>query len=261
MTQKIKGAIDMTGKTVGRWKVIGLDWEKTQQHTYFDGKRIRRRLYWICQCSCPKQTIKSVLGQNLRNGSSQSCGCWNKERDRSYERPNLQKKLAGQTINYLQVIDKSKIKKNNSIHWNCQCLLCGSKIVVDGRNLTKENPQFSCGCIKSKGEFTIATILIAANINFSKEYMFKDLPHRYFDFALFDDNKQLIALIEYDGEQHFNKSSKYYSENMIQHDKEKNEYCIKNKITLYRIPYWEYQNLQDLNSLLNPLYQINNKEN
>lgn len=94
MTQKTSRAIDMTHQRIGRWLVLGIDEEETKKHSYFDGKRKRRRTYWKCQCSCENKTIKSILGQNLRNGSSLSCGCWNKERDRHYERPGLQKKIS-----------------------------------------------------------------------------------------------------------------------------------------------------------------------
>jgi hypothetical protein len=37
-----------------------------------DGKRFRA--HWICRCDCGKETV--VLGDHLRNGSIQSCGCF-----------------------------------------------------------------------------------------------------------------------------------------------------------------------------------------
>jgi hypothetical protein len=37
-----------------------------------DGKR--SRAYWSCQCDCGKETV--VLGDHLRNGTVQSCGCF-----------------------------------------------------------------------------------------------------------------------------------------------------------------------------------------
>jgi hypothetical protein len=30
---------------------------------------------WICRCSCPKQTVKTVVQGNLRAGTTKSCGC------------------------------------------------------------------------------------------------------------------------------------------------------------------------------------------
>lgn len=53
--KKPKNFIDMTGKKIGRWTVIGLDEEETERHSYFDGQRMRRRTYWKCECSCEKK--------------------------------------------------------------------------------------------------------------------------------------------------------------------------------------------------------------
>lgn len=259
MTQKKSRAIDMTHQRIGRWIVLGIDEEETQKHTYFDGKRTRRRTYWKCQCTCEKQTIKSVLGQNLRNGSSLSCGCWNKERDRHYEHPALRKDYTGQTINNIYVINKSDKKDNGATYWNCKCLSCGSLFTIDGRKLGNNGgaQQYSCGCVKSKGEFHIGLLLTEFGFCYHKNYEVKELPHRYFDFAIMDKNGCLISLIEYDGEQHFNKNSKYYSEEMVKHDKEKNQFCCDNHIPLYRIPYWDFNKLKTVEDIFNPLYLVN----
>lgn len=55
--------IDLTGQKIGKWFVLGLDNEKSQNGN----------LYWTCQCDCG--TIKSVARWNLQSGASQSCGC------------------------------------------------------------------------------------------------------------------------------------------------------------------------------------------
>lgn len=169
--------------------MLELDEEETEKHSYFDGKRKRKRTYWKCQCSCENKTIKSILGQNLRNGTSLSCGCWNKERDRSYERPKLQKDYTGQTIGNIYVIGKTNNKTNGAIHWNCKCLACGSFFEAEGRHLNPNNKyhQYSCGCVKSKGEMHIGLILSANNCNYKRQYICNGLPKRYFDFALFNE--------------------------------------------------------------------------
>lgn len=255
MTQKPKNFIDMKGQKVGKWTVLELDEEETQKHSYFDGTRKRRRVYWKCQCSCEKQTIKSILGQNLRNGHSQSCGC--QERKKGYERPSSQKDMTGTIINYIKVISKNEDnKQNGAIHWNCECLLCNTKFVIDGRNLRREDAQFSCGCIKSKGELKIKQILLNENINFISQYVFDDLPLRFFDFYI----PSLKIAIEYDGEQHFNKNSKYYTEEGIIRDKEKNNYCLLNNILLYRIPYWSYNELNSFSSLIQNKFLLKGEE-
>lgn len=74
------------------------------------------------------------------------------------------------------------------------------------------------------------------------EYSFDDLiglgeRSLRFDIALFSNNN-LIGLIEYDGEYHDNKNT-YMEEasynQLVEHDILKNEYCIKNNISLLRI--------------------------
>src|SRR5580692_5034482 len=52
--------IDLTGERIEKWLVEGL-WEPGQT------------VYWRCRCDCG--TVKRVLGDNLRSGKSQSCGC------------------------------------------------------------------------------------------------------------------------------------------------------------------------------------------
>lgn len=54
-------AIEMTGKRFGRLTVSGLQ----QRHP--SGYR------WRCSCACGGEVV--VAGHNLRNGSTQSCGC------------------------------------------------------------------------------------------------------------------------------------------------------------------------------------------
>jgi hypothetical protein len=105
--------------------------------------------------------------------------------------------------------------------------------------------------LRSKGEYQIEAILKQFNISYQKEYIFSDLfdilPLR-FDFAIFKNN-QLFCLIEYQGEQHYNPSNGYYNETMVQHDKMKKEYCIKNNIRLIIINYKRNYNISllDLN--------------
>ena len=70
-----------------------------------------------------------------------------------------------------------------------------------------------------------------------------------FDFAIFDNNK-LILLIEYDGEQHFKWlkgwQTKEEFEKLQYHDQLKNTYCKNNNIPLLRIPYYDFDNIDDI---------------
>ena len=123
----------------------------------------------------------------------------------------------------------------------------------------------SCGCLRSSfAELQIEKVLKENNIQYKKEYSFNDLksenniPLR-FDFAIFNTDNSIKCLIEYDGEQHFlNKTEKIWSDSLEQRRKRdsiKNKYCLEHSIPLYRIPYWEKNNL-DINLIFNDKYLI-----
>ena len=98
----------------------------------------------------------------------------------------------------------------------------------------------------SRGEIKIEEILSDAGLVFEEEYSFPDLvsssgrPLR-FDFAVFDDDENLLFLIEYQGIQHYEPKSKFggYSGLRKQqfNDMKKKEYCQKHNIILLEIPY------------------------
>ncbi len=106
----------------------------------------------------------------------------------------------------------------------------------------------------SKGEKTIADILTEWNINFIPQFRFedcKDILTLPFDYYLPDNN----MCIEYDGEGHylpiqFNRSSPEQAEasykSTIKHDQIKNEYCASNNISLIRIPYYDFKNIETI---------------
>jgi len=66
----------------------------------------------------------------------------------------------------------------------------------------------------SRAEVKIKEILQMNDINFSQEYVIPGLcassgrPLR-FDFAIFDDDNNLVALIEYQGKQHYQASPRF----------------------------------------------------
>ncbi|WP_291631441.1 hypothetical protein [Clostridium sp.] len=69
----------------------------------------------------------------------------------------------------------------------------------------------SCGCINSKGELKISSILNDNNIKYKTQYTFNDLRSENgsllrFDFAILNDDNKLLYLIEYQGKQHYHSS-------------------------------------------------------
>lgn len=71
-----------------------------------------------------------------------------------------------------------------------------------------------------------------------------------FDNALLDSDNKLICLFEYQGEQHY-KPIKYFGgeekfkETKLR-DQIKKDFCQEHNIPLLIIPYWEYNNMENL---------------
>jgi DNA-directed RNA polymerase subunit RPC12/RpoP len=105
-------------------------------------------------------------------------------------------------------------------------------------------------CKESKGERFISSFLKKEFINFESQYVIeqcKNVKPLPFDFAIFDD-KKLICLIEYQGEQHYKALDYFGGEEGFEqrkiNDNIKRKYCIENNIPLIEIPYWEFDNLE-----------------
>ena len=110
-------------------------------------------------------------------------------------------------------------------------------------------------CKRSKGEERINDFLNSRNIINIQEYKFDDCKLKKclpFDFYLPDYN----ICIEYDGEQHYKMARNFNLDtldlmNIKYRDKYKTQYCKKNNIKLIRIPYWEFDNVEEI--LINEL--------
>ena len=214
---------------------------------------------WLCKCDCGNEYI--ALTDTLRNGTCQSCGCLRKEKLSKRNKQRI-KDLTGQRFGKLTVIKYAGSQRNRS-SWLCECD-CGNITIVNQMELVKGD-TLSCGCLRSSfGELQIEKLLKENNILYQKEYIFNDLksenniPLR-FDFAVFNPDNSIKCLIEYDGEQHFlKKAEKIWSDSLEKRQKRdniKNNYCLKHSIPLYRIPYWEKNNL-NINLIFNEKYLI-----
>ena len=220
-----------------------------------DGKRTR----WLCQCDCGNTKI--VKTEQLRSNICKSCGCLRQETARKNGKKVLQD-LTGQQFGRLTVLKYAGSKRNRS-SWLCECS-CGNTCIVNQMELNRGD-TLSCGCLKSSfGELQIEKILKENNFQYKKEYSFNDLKSEHniplrFDFAVFNSDNSIKCLIEYDGEQHFlKKTEKIWSDSLEkrqQRDKIKNLYCLNHSIPLYRIPYWEKNNLT-LDLIFNNKYLI-----
>jgi len=214
--------IDETGNIYGALKVLKPIRESNM-----------RKTMWLCQCSCGEQKIFN--GSELRAGKRTSCG----------KHCNNYIDETGKIYGFLKVLrqDQTPAKEfnDNSIHWICECQLCGTIKSISGRRLRNGDTK-SCGCMKSMGEQSIQKYLNEQQISFIKEYTFDNLisdkgNRLRFDFAIFYNN-QLFYLIEYQGPQHFKEFSVFNKvplEQRQKYDLQKEEYCINNNIPLLKL--------------------------
>lgn len=199
----------------------------------------------MCECECG--TKREVLGKNLRNGRSTSCGCYKKEYNSKtmVERNKLAAlDLTNEKYGLLTAIAPTEQRTPyGSIIWKCLCD-CGNYCFVSVDALRGKHPIRSCGCYhRSIGATNILTLLQESNTNFIEEYNFLDLPKSRFDFAIIENGK-ITRLIEFDGEQHFKDVPSWGGLELQQkRDKIKNEYALSHNIPLVRIPYWERENI------------------
>lgn len=126
--RKIK---DLTGMIFGRLTVIGLDRrEKAKYGT---------RIYWRCVCSCGKEIV--ARGENLKKGTTKSCGCYNKDRVHETQFDDL----TGKKFGFWSVVEIYKVAENR-YYWLCKCD-CGTIRAVLASSLRSGKSQ-SCGCYK-----------------------------------------------------------------------------------------------------------------
>lgn len=205
----------------------------------------RGQAMWECQCKCGN--VITVVGVDLRNGHTKSCGCYQKEQT---SKASI-KDITGQIIGNFTVIRIAREQSDKrTIKWQCRCNLCGNEEnYMSASNIKR---QQSCGCLhESKGSRKIKELLENNNIKFVQEKRFSDLQFKdsghyaRFDFYLPDYN----VIIEYDGQQHFIQGNGVYDNEekfakTQEHDNIKNQYCKENNITIIRIPYTHYDNIE-----------------
>lgn len=146
---------------------------------------------------------------------------------------------------------------NSSTPLTCKCLIDGHHIW----RATWSNLSRGTGCPRcsmSKGEYQILKYLSLNSVLYKDEFIFEDCRHIRplpFDFAIEGSNNNITGIIEYDGKQHFEPVdfagkgdtwAKEQYENNVKKDNIKNKYCEDNNIPLLRIPYWEFDNIEEI---------------
>lgn len=189
---------------------------------------------------CPKHgEFKQIANDHLRGSGCQECS-------------------GVKNLNKKELIQKFNIKHNNVYKYdltdytNVNSII---KIKCDTHGwfdmkVKYHNTGSGCpNCINySKGEEKIFDILTKNNINFEQNKRFKECRNKHplpFDFHI----KEKDILIEYDGIQHFEKRFNMTEKQFKLRqklDKIKDKYCKDNNIYLVRIPYTEFNNIEEI---------------
>ena len=124
-------------------------------------------------------------------------------------------------------------------------LECGKKFTSSRDNFIGKGNRCP-NCIYSRGEKAVADVLDSLSIEYSREHSFEYLGRKRYDFFI----PSLNIAIEYDGEQHYEAVDAWggeeYLEEVRQSDALKNDFCEYMGIDLLRIPYWEFDNIDEI---------------
>ena len=219
--------IDLTNKQYEYFKVLDRNTERT-------GKNV----WWNCQCQCGK--IFTATTTEINKGTRKSCGCM---KSQLLSQAHLQD-LTGQTFGELTVLRRNKEAQvgghKTTTMYDCLCS-CGNVITVERGKLVSRG-QSSCGCKQSIGELHIHKILKDNNIVYKSQYTCPELKtdkngFYKFDFAILNEQNQVVRLIEFDGPQHKELDNFFNDENVMTRDQFKNLFAKSKNIPLVRIPY------------------------
>ena len=221
--------IDESGNVYGELTVIRRD-----------GVDENLRAMWRVRCSCGKEF--TISGKRLRR---------NKEKHSCYECSHKIRgiesriDISGKKYNLLTAVKPAD--ENDFRKWLFKCD-CGGEIICNKgsvlRGLTK-----SCGCMSSASEIDLKKILVKNGIGFSPQKKFDGCTYKRnlkFDFYI----PHLNLCIELDGGQHdfpveFFGGEKSFLETKVR-DQIKNTYCSEHNINLLRIPYTDFNRLEEI---------------
>lgn len=111
-------------------------------------------------------------------------------------------------------------------------------------------------------EEKIITILKKEKIKFQREKTYPDLKFGYYRFDFF--LPQYNLLIEVDGAQHYKFSKIFHKKRQDflkaqERDRRKNSYALSHNISLYRIPYFEIENIHTFQDILQDKFLVKDK--
>lgn len=114
----------------------------------------------------------------------------------------------------------------------------------------------------SKFEKKIYKLLTKANIAFVQEKQFKDCYNGLYRFDFYIPAEQTV--VEVHGPQHYTFTEKFYKSSSDfkkaqERDRRKISYCLANNIKCYCIPYWDIENIKNVEDIFQDIYLAKSK--
>ena len=203
------------------------------------------------------KNCNNIFYQTIGNHFHLNQGCPYCDPSRKFELKDIKKiakkfiigsKKLNQNIKLISKLNHDWIKNYKGYHKTKLIFKC-KKHGIFSKNPGDIKNNNQCGCPicntetrQSKGERKIGEILNQLNLKFKQEVKVFNTRLR-FDFFL----KEYNLAIEFDGQQHFHNLD-FRGRNLKKIKKNdflKNKLCFIYKINLIRIPYWEYDNLEE----------------
>ena len=172
-------------------------------------------------------------------------------------RGHYDKEMIGRRFGYLTVIDydqEATLSHGNAngrkSYWVCRCD-CGNVVSVRRSHLEGEDgkhPTISCGCAtRSSGEINTENTLLGLGVKIKREVVVPEC-HKWSPFDLgvyYPNSDKLMCFFECDGEQHFKFTPRFHDDeedfiHQQETDNIKTNWCAKNNVPLFRIPYTDY---------------------
>ena len=143
---------------------------------------------------------------------------------------------------------------NRDTNLKCFCLVHKNTFYANPRSLMYKSGNVCPLCFQSMGEQRLISLLKNNGYKVSLQYKFDDCVYKKpLRFDAYDCEHKIAY--EYQGEQHYRpinfngydvkKSEEEFELNQIR-DQIKRDYCKKNNIHLIEIPYWEYDNMEEI---------------
>ena len=130
---------------------------------------------------------------------------------------------------------------HRKVIWNCP--FCGNEYTASINHRTSGGTECPICAKASKGERKVKAVLDELGVTYKQQESFEDLKDKHplrFDFTIYQDGK-LIAVIEFNGIQHYKPISVFGGEKAFQmqkkHDLMKVQYCVDHGLFLLQIPY------------------------